>query len=64
MKNFYNMLHKWYVPNKRAEMLYPDAEKMVNLDAHQVGTWYEASVLGYAYMHSLKEKGLITVLIA
>ena len=64
MKKFYNMLRKCYVPIKHAGMLSPDAEKMFNWDARQVGTWYEPSVLGYAYMLSLREKGLMKVSIA
>ena len=64
MEKFYNMLRKWYVPTKHAVILPPDAEKMLNQDASQIGTWYEPSVPGYAYMHSLGEKGLITVLFA
>ena len=30
MEKFYNMLRKWYVPNKHAGMLPPEAEKMLN----------------------------------
>ena len=55
MEKFYRMLRKCYLPTKHAEMLPPDDEKMLKHDARQDVTWYEPSILGYAYTYSLRK---------
>ena len=36
MEEFYNLIRKWYVPSKHAELLPPKVKEMLNLDARHV----------------------------
>jgi hypothetical protein len=54
MGDFYNMIRQWFNPTKHAGLLPTSAEEILNLDARQVGIWYEPSVVGFAFMHLWK----------
>ena len=50
---FYNVIRKWHVLSKHAEIFTRKVEEMLYEDSRQIYIWYEPSVRGYLLRHFL-----------